>query len=65
MDEAEADEQQSRIKEIIRLIRLMSSGAGAQSVRGSAGGVATSFSVTGTAYMSSVLPGPMRPQDKS
>ncbi len=65
LDEAESDERQARLRAVIEMVRRMSSGKGQQTLRGSAGGEATSFSVTGTAYMSSVLPGPMRPQDKS
>lgn len=64
LDESEHDEG-GRVQRVIELLRHMSGGQGARTVRGTAGGRAQSFSVTGAAYLSSILPVPMRPQDRS
>jgi hypothetical protein len=64
LDESEHDES-SRVQAVIELLRHMSSGEGARAVRGSAGGSAQTFSVTGCAYLSSILHVPMKPQDRS
>ncbi len=66
IDEAEGDEgSQGKVEGVIRLLRLMSSGAGANVMRGSAGGRAQSFQVTGCAVMAAILPPPLKPQDRS
>ena len=64
LDESEHDES-SRVQAVIELLRHMSSGEGARAVRGSAGGSAQTFTVTGCAYLSSILHVPMKPQDRS
>jgi hypothetical protein len=66
IDEAEGDEGSlGKVEGVIRLLRLMSSGAGANVMRGSAGGKAQSFQVTGCAVMAAILPPPLKPQDRS
>jgi hypothetical protein len=64
LDESEHDES-SRVQAVIELLRHMSSGEGARAVRGSAGGSAQTFTVTGCAYLSSILHVPLKPQDRS
>ncbi len=65
LDESEDDDSQGRIKAVIELIRHMSGGVGARVGRGSAGGQAQTFPITGCAYLSAVLHGQLKPQDKS
>jgi hypothetical protein len=66
IDEAEGDEgSQGKVEGVIRLLRLMSSGAGANVMRGSAGGRAQTFQVTGCAVMAAILPPPLKPQDRA
>jgi hypothetical protein len=66
VDEAEGDEGSvGKVEGVIRLLRLMSSGAGANVMRGSAGGKGQSFQVTGCAIMAAILPPPLKPQDRS
>jgi hypothetical protein len=66
LDEAEGDEGSTgKVEAVIRLLRLMSSGSGANVMRGSAGGRAQSFQVTGCAVMAAILPPPLKPQDRS
>jgi hypothetical protein len=66
IDEAEGDEgSQGKVEGVIRLLRLMSSGAGANVMRGSAGGRAQSFQVTGCAAMGAIVPPVLKPQDRS
>jgi hypothetical protein len=43
----------------------MSGGGGARALRGSPGGAAQGFTVTGCAYLSSILHVPLKPQDRS
>ena len=65
LDEAEGDDSGHRLKAVIELIRHMSGGRGARVMRGTAGGQAQTFTITGSAYLSSVLPGILKPQDRS
>lgn len=65
LDEAEHDENNWRIKAVIELIRHMSSGDGARALRGSSEGRHQHFEVTGCAYLSSILQGPLKPQDRA
>jgi hypothetical protein len=66
IDEAEGDEgSQGKVEAVIRLIRLMSSGAGANVMRGSAGGKSQNFQITGCAAMAAVLPPQLKPTDRS
>ncbi len=65
LDEAEHDEGRGRVAKVIELIRFMSSGEGARALRGTTGGQAQGFQVTGCAYLSSVLRGKLKPQDRS
>lgn len=65
LDEAEADEGNGRVERTLELIRHMSSGKGARIMRGTADGTAKTFAVTGSVCMSSVLPGRLKPQDRS
>jgi hypothetical protein len=66
LDESEAEEHMAqRIHQVIHLLRLMASGAGAQVRRGSASGRPQAFSVTGCAYLSAILPPVLKPQDRS
>ncbi len=65
LDESEDDDVRGRIKAVIELIRHMSGGVGARVGRGSSGGQATTFPITGCAYLSAVLHGQLKPQDKS
>lgn len=64
LDESEHDDSR-RVERVIELLRHMSSGTGAQTVRGSPGGRSQSFSVNGCAYLSSILHVPLKPQDRS
>eukprot|EP01009_Symbiontida_sp_KSa7_P007269 NODE_3_length_6198_cov_35.846642_g2_i0.p1 GENE.NODE_3_length_6198_cov_35.846642_g2_i0~~NODE_3_length_6198_cov_35.846642_g2_i0.p1 ORF type:complete len:589 (+),score=184.60 NODE_3_length_6198_cov_35.846642_g2_i0:2670-4436(+) len=63
-DEAEGDPA-GGVKRVIELIRRMSGGAGAVTLRGSAGGKSTTFVVAGVAYVTAILPPVLEPQDKS
>ncbi len=65
LDEAEAEEGGGRINAVIELLRHMSGGDGVRALRGSSGGHAQGFSVTGCALMLSVLRVPLKPQDRS
>ena len=66
LDESEKDDAGAgRIKAVIELIRHMSGGSGARVGRGSSGGQAQTFPITGCAYLSAVLSGYLKPQDKS
>lgn len=65
LDEAEHDEGNRRVRAVIELIRHMSGGAGARVLRGTAGGRSQGFTLTGAAYLSSVLTGGLKPQDRS
>ena len=63
-DEAESDEG-GGVGRVVELIRRMSGGAGAVTLRGSAGGKSTTFVVAGVAYLTAILPPVLEPQDKS
>ena len=66
LDEAEPNDSAGyRIKAVIEMIRHMSSGAGMRATRGTPGGVAQGFSVNGSAYLSAISRGHLKPQDKS
>ena len=65
LDEAEHDEGGGRIKAVIETIRHMSGAAGARVVRGTAGGIAQGFTLAGPVYLSAVLAGALKPQDRS
>lgn len=65
LDEAEHDPASSRVRFVIELLRQMSGGEGARALRGSAGGQAMGFQVTGCAYLSSILHVPLLPADRS
>ena len=65
LDEAEHDEHGRAIATVVRLLVQMSSGAGARVGRGSAEGRAQRFSVTGAAWLSSVLHADLTPQARS
>ena len=66
LDESEEEEHAAhKIQAVIHLLRLMSSGAGARVMRGSAGGKAQAFSVTGCAFLAAILPPALKPQDRS
>lgn len=63
LDEAEPD-QAGRVEAVIELLRHMASKSGSRGVRGSAGGNAQSFNVTGCAYLSSILGVALAPADR-
>ena len=65
LDEAEHDEGGGWVRTVIELIRHMSGGSGARVVRGTAGGQAQGFTMAGAAYLSAVLTGGLKPQDRS
>lgn len=65
LDEAEQVEGSVRIREVIRLLRLMSGGGTALIRRGSAGGAPQQFRVTGVAFLVAVLLPALDPQDRS
>ena len=66
LDEAEPNDSAGyRIKAVIEMIRHMSSGAGMRASRGTPGGTAQGFSVNGSAYLSAISRGHLKPQDKS
>lgn len=65
LDEAENTDGGGRVVAVIELIRHMSGRDGSKAVRGSSGGKAAGFSVTGCAYLSSIISVPLSPQDKS
>jgi hypothetical protein len=66
LDESESEERgASRVAAVITLIRRMSSGEGARSLRGSSSHVSHSFTVTGSAWLSAILQPPLKPQDRS
>jgi hypothetical protein len=65
LDEAEATGRNSRIRQVIELLRRMSGGAGARAVRGTTSGKALNYQITGPVYLSAILPPPLQPQDSS
>ena len=66
LDESEHDEVKGRIHQVIELLRNISSGKGSRSARGASNGShAQLFSVTGCAFLSSVLHAPLKPQDRA
>jgi hypothetical protein len=66
LDEAEGDaDGVARLQRVIELLRRASGGAGAQSVRGSAGGQSQRFEVMSPAMLGAVLPPTLLPQDAS
>lgn len=65
IDEAEHEAEGGRVMAVIELLRHMSGGIGATTRRGSAAGRAQAYSVTGCAYLSSILHVPLSPQDRS
>lgn len=54
-----------RIAEVIEVLRSISSGKGSRSTRGTSGHTARKFTVTGCAFLSSVLHAPLKPQDRA
>ena len=65
LDEAEAEEGGGRVRFIVELLRRLSSGAGLQAIRGTPGGKALNYSVTGCVYLSAVLAPFFKPADRS
>lgn len=66
LDEAEGDaEGATKLQRVIELLRRASGGAGAQVVRGSAGGQSQRFEVMSPAMLGAVLPPTLLPQDES
>ena len=66
LDEAERnDSTGARIDTVIELVRSMSGAEGAHVQRGSAEGIARDYRITGAVYMSSILQGYLKPQDRS
>jgi len=65
LDEAEASSGGPSVQTIIELIRRMSSGAGAVSVRGTIEGNAKRYLVVGSAFMAAINPPNLKPQDRS
>ena len=68
LDEAEPHSgqgDQGRVEMVVETLRNMSSGVGATVLRGSSEGRSRSSGVVGAAYLSSILPVPMQPQDRS
>jgi hypothetical protein len=65
LDEAEHDEGHGRLGKVIELIRHMSGGNGARVMRGSAVGASQEFVVNACVYLSSILMGVLKPQDRS
>ncbi|WP_319533402.1 hypothetical protein [uncultured Cohaesibacter sp.] len=64
-DEVEGKEEGGSVARIVELIRRMSGGAGAVTLRGSAGGKSSTFVVLGVAYLTAILPPMLEPQDRS
>jgi hypothetical protein len=64
LDEAESDPKRGRVRQVIELLRAMSSGAGARAIRGSAEGIASSYTLAGSAYLSAIVPPGLKPQDQ-
>jgi hypothetical protein len=66
LDEAESEEgAHERIRQVIALLRTMSQGEGGHAVRGGADGIAKHYRVTGSVYLTAILPPPLKAQDKS
>jgi hypothetical protein len=66
LDEAEGEDGTiSKVQSVIQLLRRMSSGGGANVMRGSSSGRAQNFQLTGCAAMAAILPPPLKPQDRS
>lgn len=67
LDEGENDgeDHARRMANVIGLMRLMSSGKGAQLSRGSSGGKARNSTVTGCILMAAINPPKLQPQDRS
>lgn len=54
-----------RMAAVIRLLRILSGGQGARVARGSSGGVAQNYTVTGCVMLTAINPPPLEPQDRS
>lgn len=65
LDEAEAVGVNSRVRAVIELLRHVSGGQGSRAVRGTTGGKAMGYQVTGCAFLCAILPPPLSPQDRS
>ncbi len=65
LDEMEADGAYGAMKPVIRMLRQMSSGEGANIRRGTPGGHAQSFRLNGCVMMYCILPPHMEPQDRA
>ena len=65
LDEAESDENFNRMGRVVNLLRRMSQGGGARSLRGSAEGRAHSFRVVGSVALFSIMPPAFKPADRS
>ena len=67
LDEGESasEEQATRMAKVIALMRQMSGGAGAKIARGSSGGTAISYTVTGSVLITAINPPGLQPQDRS
>lgn len=65
LDEAEGAGTSNRVEPVIELLRQMSGGDGVTGLRGSIGGAAQRFSVTGSAWLSAINAPQLQPQDRS
>ncbi len=65
LDEMEADGTHGTMKAVVRMMRQMSSGEGANIRRGTPGGHAQSFRLNGSVMMFCILPPHMEPQDRA
>jgi len=66
LDEAESGEDADlRIRQVVSLLRQMSQGEGAHVVRGGADGHDKHYAVTGSVYLTAILPPVLKAQDKS
>lgn len=65
LDEMETDGMHGTMKPVIKMMRQMSSGKGANIRRGTVGGTAQSFRLNGCVMMFCILPPHMEPQDRA
>lgn len=65
LDEAEGNEGSERMQAVIRAIRRMSGGEGSVTRLGTKGGKSQTFTMSGAVYLTSVLNGHLKPQDRS
>ena len=65
LDEAEGNERPERLQAVIALMRKMSGRRGAMTYLGTKGGTPKTFTMNGCVYMTAILAGNLKPQDRN